>query len=452
MRARTVLVLLVLVVGLVAFIELYEGDLPSSEERAELDNRVFGDLMEEDVEALEIAWQGSVARIERRVIPGGSEDMWWLSEPSPARADSESVVSLIDALGGMEKTRTLSGTSRSEAGLEPPRLVVTVTSATGAVELEVGSEVPPGGSMIVAVGGETFVVDSGVWLDLAREPGQWRSRQVIHRSEDQITNIALDSDGSQIEFARRGPDFWITSPVEDRADANRVAELLSEVASMRIAAFVDEPEQSLVQMGIDPPTGVVEIWSETREASSRIRWGNVDPTAETRHFAEADGQVFATESNLQQFFDTPVEQWRSLELTSFETFQIDRLEVLEPTEGPLVLVREGADWQRNEDTISFTTVSDLLYALTQLQAESVLPDVTAESLESGPDGPALKVILSGSRGEQTAAFFAASNGGVFATSDDRRVALSVSDNEFAEVSAKLRAVRQAPSTKIGDDE
>lgn len=452
MRARTVLVLLVLVVGLVAFIELYEGDLPSSREREELEQRVFGDMEAADIEALEIAWQDSGARIERRLQQDDGEDEWWLTEPSPARADIDLVASLLDSLVGLEKTRTLSGISRAEAGLEPPWLVATVTSAAGDVELEVGSEVPAGGSVIVAVNGDTVVVESGFWLELVREPGDWRSRRIVHRTDDQITNIALESGQSKIEFARRGADFWITAPVEDRADANQVASLLTEVASTRIATFVDDPLESLAELGIDPPIGAVEIWSETREGASRIRWGRVDPAAEGRHFAEAEGQVFITDSNLQQFIDTPVEDWRSLELTSLETFQIDRLEIVQPGEEPLVVVRDGADWQRNEDMISFTTVSELLYALTGMQAERVVPEVSPDSLVTGPVEPVLEVTLSGGGREQTAAFFPTADGGIFATSDDRQIALVVSDNEFAEVGAKVREVRQALSTKIDDDE
>ena len=300
--------------------------------------------------------------------------------------------------------------------------------------------------------GDTVVVESGVWLELVREPGDWRSRRIVHRTEDQITNIALESGQSKIEFARRGADFWITAPVEDRADANQVASLLTEIASTRIATFIDDPLESLAELGIDPPIGAVEVWSETREGASRIRWGRVDPAAEGRHFAEAEGQIFITDSNLQQFIDTPLEDWRSLELTSLETFQIDRLEILQPGEEPLVVVRDGADWQRNEDTISFTTVSELLYALTGMQAERVVRELSPDSLVTGPEEPALEVTLSGGGREQTAAFFATSKGGIFATSDDRQVALLVSDNEFAELEAKLREVRQASSTKIDDDE
>ena len=452
MRARTVLILLVLVVGLVAFIELYESDLPSSQERAELGKRALGDLEAADIETLEISWQDAVTRIERQGRTDGSRDTWMLTQPLVARADVELVKSLIDALVWLEKTRTLTDSTRVEAGLEPPRLVATLSSASGEVELEIGSEVPAGSSMIVAVGNEISVVDSAVWLDLARMPGEWRSRHVIHRTQDQIMGISLQRGDAKIEFTRRGPDFWIEAPVEDRADAERVGSLLAEVASMRIATFVDDPSDSLQEMGIDPPVGAVEIWSKTRDQSSKIRWGAADPTEATRVFAEAEGQIFTTESNLQQFLETQVEEWRSRELTSMETYQIDRLEILQPGEELLILQREGADWQRNEDTISFTTVSELLYAIADLQAERILSEVSAEALQSGPEEPVLEMIMGGDDREQSAAFYPSSDGGMPTTIDDRQVALWVSDNEFAVVTAKLREIRAAPSTKIDDDE
>lgn len=452
MRARTVLVLLVLVVGLVAFIELYESDLPSSQERLELEKRALGDLEARDIETVEISRQDTVIRIERQGQPDGGADQWSLTEPLAARADVELVEALIESLVGLEKTRTLSGISRVEAGLEPPRLVATLSSASGEIEVEFGNEMPVGGSMIVAVGDEIVVVDGGVGLDLARVPGDWRSRRIIHRTDDQVTNISLESRDVQIVFARRGTDFWIVAPVEDRADADRVGKLLNEVVSMRKATFVDDPSDSLAEMGIDPPIGVAEIWFDNRDQSSKIRWGAKDPTEATRFFAEVEGQVFTTDSNLQQFLGTPVEDWRSRDLTSMATYQIDRLEILQPGEEPLTLLRDGADWRRNEDTISFTTVSELLYAITGLQAERVLREVTADSLRSGSSEPVMEVMMGGDDREQTAAFFPSLDGGIPTTIDDRQVALLVSDNEFAEVAAKLREVRAAPSMKIDDDE
>jgi len=318
--------------------------------------------------------------------------------------------------------------------------------------MEVGSEVPAGASMIVAADGEISVVDGMVWAELARAPGDWRSRRVIHRTEDQITGITVGLGDSQVILARRGGDFWIEQPVEDRADAKLTGDLLTEVAAMRKSTFVDDQGVALEEMGLEPPIGYVELRSASDDAPSRILWGVSDSAQPDRHYAMADGQVFTTETNLQPYLEKPVQQWRSLELTSMETFEIDRLEIVQPGQPPLTLVRDGADWQRNEDTISFTAVSELLYALTQQKADRIQPEVTSASLDSGAAQALLKVTMEGADRRQTVAFYPSSEGGLSATVEDRRAALWVSENEFSEVVAKIAEVKAAERVKIADDE
>ena len=95
MRGRTVLILLALVVGLVAFIELYEHDLPSSEERLALEKLVL-DAEAGEITAVELSWDGKDVRLERELSGTGEIEevgdpaaaTWHLVEPLSARADS----------------------------------------------------------------------------------------------------------------------------------------------------------------------------------------------------------------------------------------------------------------------------------------------------------------------------------------------------------------------------
>ena len=64
MRPRTLLVLAVLVAGLGAFIWFYERNLPSTEERRELQARVLS-LEVEEVQAIALEGGGHRVRLER---------------------------------------------------------------------------------------------------------------------------------------------------------------------------------------------------------------------------------------------------------------------------------------------------------------------------------------------------------------------------------------------------
>ena len=451
MRLRTVLILLILVVGLVAFIELYEHELPSTEERAVLGKRVLG-VDELEAQNLEIAWDENLVRLE--ADPAPADRAWRLTEPLAARADENLVAALLDGLASLEKRRTLEDTARADVGLEPPRLTATLMTTKGSTRLEVGSEVPGSDSMIIAVdgGNEIFVVENTLWPDLTREPGDWRSRKVFHGGQSDIQRVSLTRGGEEIAVTRRDKAFWIESPFVDWADSDRVDELLSQLASMQITSFVDEPGENTAELGLDPAVGELEIDLGEGSEPFRLAWGEVVGAEKNLHFAVADGQLFTTDSELQKFFDTPVEGWRSLALTSMETFQIDAMEIFEEGQDELTLTRAGADWNRGEEEISFTSVSELLYAVTGARAQEAMADSGAAiSSESSPE-PVLRLVLRGGEMEQTVAFYRGPDKDVLARVGNRQVGLKVGQNEFTEILDKLGQVRAANSKKTVPDE
>jgi len=461
LRGRTVLVLLILVVGLVAFIELFEHELPSSEERAALEKLVLVTEVSE-ITAVELTWGEKHVRLEREPTDedeeAEEEDLstfaWRLVEPIAARADPDLVASLIESLTTLEKRRTLAGSTPDEVGLSRPRLTATLIAGDRQIGLLVGSDVPAGDSMIVssASGGEIFVVDKSIWPELIREPGDWRSRQVLDVGQESVKRVVLEQADERLVLARQGADFWLEDPVVDRADAGRVGNLLTALTSMQVASFLDELPESVSNLGLDPPVGAVEVTAGNAAEALRLVWGNAVPETGSRHYAGAEGQVFATEMDLQQYFETPVAEWRSLELTSMETFQIDAVEVIQQGQDTMSLGRDGADWKRDEDKISFTSVSDLLYAITGARAAALLADSKEELPQLDSSRPALEMVLQGGDREQTVSFLSLSEKGVPAVVSDREIVLLVGQDEFTEILAKVAQVRAAKSVKAEADE
>src|SRR4029077_20127898 len=124
MKARTLLILLVLVLGLGAFVWFYERKLPSSEERTALGKKVL-ELDKADVTAVAIDSPKGKIRLERTAGTPGAVGKpakageppqspasapaveWRLTQPLATRADSFAVDRLLDGIAGLEKTRTL---------------------------------------------------------------------------------------------------------------------------------------------------------------------------------------------------------------------------------------------------------------------------------------------------------------------------------------------------------
>jgi hypothetical protein len=145
MKPKTLLVLTALVAVLAAFIWFVERDLPSSEERAERATRVLP-VEPDEVAAVEIDWGGETVRLERRASheggDGEGEDApaapeWRMTVPYDARADRAQVDTLLVALTGLRKSRTLEDVDRAEVGLDAPRGGVTLVTVAGERSLRV---------------------------------------------------------------------------------------------------------------------------------------------------------------------------------------------------------------------------------------------------------------------------------------------------------------------------
>ena len=291
---------------------------------------------------------------------------------------------------------------------------------------------------------EILVVDSEIWSDLSRKPGDWRSRRVFEGTRDEIQRLVLKRQDRQLVLTKNGREFWIETPLVDRADKAMVDDLLESVVSMSVVAFADEWPEEVVDLGLDPPLGVVEAETTDGAASLRLEWGGPVSGSDSDYYARSAGQVFSTEADLAPYLEAEIDAWRSLELTSLETFQIDGMELIQADRDALDLRRDGAKWQRNDDEISFTTVSDLLYAVAGARAGSLVPEGAADLASSDP---VLEIRLEAQDGQQTMTFLDVLEAGVRVVVSDRDVVLLLGQDEFTEILAKVEQVRGAESVK-----
>ena len=455
MRPRTVLILLVLVVGLVAFIELYEGDLPSSDERAALDRLV---LPIERGGILAIDLESDVGTISfERAEETGVEADWRMTRPYEAPADKDLMRILIDGLVELEKKRALDGMDRSEAGLEPPRMTVVLTEADTRHRLEVGAEIPAAEAMIVAVEGSDgpWVVDDLVWADLSRPAGDWRRRQVFPFDPATIQRVAITNEAGVLELSNREGDFWIDGSVVDRADATRVEELLAALSSLEIGQFVDGQlgSERRREIGLDAGARELEVEVDGVDSPFRLLWGAPVADTENRSYAEAAGQVFEVESSLGSYLETVAqEDWRSRAVSGLEAFEIDSLQVVQPDRETLQLQRSGAEWQRNNQRITFPSVSELLYAVTGLEAFGFDDSSTKKRGPGEPPESLLKIVLGNENRLETLVFEDSDEGAVVVWSDERPSGLLLTRVQFTELLQNLESVRAADSVGALENE
>jgi len=488
-RPRTLLILLVVVAGLGLFIWFGDRKLPSSDERAKQAKKVFAELKREDVTGLAIQWEGRDVRMERVKAPPAakkagekadnksddrSDDVmppaadWQLTRPVAARADALAVNGFLDSLTGLEKTRTLDHPDPRALGLDKPQATVRLVTTGGEKTLTLGAKIPTGGEVVASVSGDAdaYVVSDSILSSLKREPGEWRDRQIVHADRDQIDRVTLTGKGGSLLLARRGQGFWIESPaaLRDPVDRDLMDGLLSDLTGLRADRFVDDPKKTPSELGLAPPKGVVEAIVRGSATPLLVEIGGPVPSASTPPatpppvppgetpppaappldaYARTAGQLIETQSGLRTQVDRAPADWRSRLLSSFQVHQVDSARVTDPA-GAIALSRNGTDWNRGKDLVSYTPVSDFLFDLTGAKADRLLSPAEAKSQGMALDKPALTVAMKGKDvGEETVTIYPPAAAGVPARVSGRDTVLLLPKDKWAAIEKQLAAVRAA---------
>jgi hypothetical protein len=476
LKPRTLLVLLVLVLGSGAFIQFYERKLPSTEEREKAGSRVL-DVSKDDVQAVEIERNGQVVRLERvkALTPKGEKKKdgdpagepipeWRLMKPRQARADATAVSGLVESLTGLAKTRTLEKADPKAVGLDRPQATVRLTTAKGERVLEIGAKVPTGSEVIVGVKGsrDAYVTSDAILSTLEREPGEWRDRQMVVAEREKIDRITLASPSGGIGavvLVRKGDGFEIAGSapgsVQDRADRDLVEGLLTDITGLHAQQFVDDPKQLPAALGLEPPRGVVEI-AVRGAAPQRIEIGGPAPVtppapdapppegspAAPSVYARVEGQALVAQTGLAADVARAPADWRSRALSGFQVYQVESARI-EDAAGTLTVTRAGTDWKRGKDTISYTPVSDLLFAVAGGKASRLLTPDEAKPALSGK--PLVTVTLKAEKGggEETVAFYPPGPSGSPVRTSGRDAVLLLPSDKLAEVQRQVAAIRDA---------
>ncbi|MBI3087954.1 MAG: DUF4340 domain-containing protein [Candidatus Omnitrophica bacterium] len=275
MRWKTTLALLVIVIGVGAYVSLYELKQPTPERRDALARQVVR-IDADQITKLEIQTPTVTAVLE------GAGEAWRLTSPITARADSWFVQRVLATLDPLEADRILSGTVKpADCGLEPPRGTLKVTAGGAATTLLFGDQTAVGKHVYLTLpeSPTVFIVDAAFFDHLNQSLDAYRARELLPFETWKVTQVALTAPKASFTLAKSGDAWRLTEsfdsaqdsalsdgeraePIADEADSAEVADLLNDLKALRIERFLaDQPTPE--QLGwLEPPYAKVTLTVE----------------------------------------------------------------------------------------------------------------------------------------------------------------------------------------------
>lgn len=279
MRWKTTLILLIVTIGIGAYVSLYELKQPTPEERASLSKQVVK-LSPDEATQLRVEFPGSSVTLERNA------DAWRMTAPLKARAEESLVQRVLSELDPLQAERVLEHATNKplalgDYGLEPPHGTLTVKAGPREIVLAFGESTAVGNARYLkrADAPQIFVVKASLFEALQHPVEAYRSHDVLTFNTWEARRIMVASPPTSSYTVTKQPaagdgvpsrtDRWqVTEPFLDEADGASVSSLLSKLRSLRIERFVtDNPKaDELAAWGLQTPATRITVTLDEKAA------------------------------------------------------------------------------------------------------------------------------------------------------------------------------------------
>ena len=386
---KKLVALLVVFLGLAAFVYFYEIEGQKKREEAkELEESLLR-TKQEEITGLEVSRSGQPDLL---LVKEGEE--WTIQEPIETAADSASVQALLRNLEGARRDRTLAVESdESEAyGLKEPRMTLKIRTGDQERSLLIGGEDYTGSKIYVQFAGasDVFLTSNEMFSSADKELKGWRSKKVLFFESDKTQAIEIDGPEGQIRLTRRD-DWFLEEPLSERADQNTVSSLLSALQYGEAQDFVSDQEEELRKYGLDSPRAKIRLRHEGQDRWSELEVGK---EVDGNYYARNPDRIpiFTVQEDLLSKLTQDLWALRDKDVINVSQDDVARL-VIRREEDEIVLRREDFKWmveepeaQRDQEAVAYK----FWYPMDDIKYESIKED--GSTSESAPE-PDVELIL-----------------------------------------------------------
>jgi len=240
---------------------------------------------------------------------------------------------------------------------------------------------------LIALALVVFGLFAFIWFYERKQPTteelQERQGKLFPTMEtEKVQTLVLHNAHGEFEFKKEGDSWQLTRPVKDQANQGAVSGLLSQLANLKAERTLPRSEVKLADYGLEKP----ERWVQAADATGhtfKVSFGSELPLGNTAAALTDGTQVFLVSKWILSDLDKDLAGWRSNELLSFFTSDVNALTVVGPS-GRWAAARAGNGWQLTEP---FADLAE------REEVEGVLSDLSGarikEFLDQGFDLKAL---------------------------------------------------------------
>lgn len=256
-KTTIVLVLLVLAAGLYFFV--FERDRPATRQRQPQPEADGTPLFHDRPLSPDAVTRITIERGDESTVLERDGETWRQAEPVTFPLREHEVTQLLSAAAELRYTQLLApevdGPSAAEAGLEPPRVTLTLDDGEHARELRLGRRAPGGhGYLMLDDHPEIHLVDDALHAHvLDQTVRDWRRREIETPAAAAVERLSIAGADRAVELHKDTGRWYLDPERSQRASESAVEALTEALGEARIASFADDAPEDPGLFGLDAP-------------------------------------------------------------------------------------------------------------------------------------------------------------------------------------------------------
>ena len=437
---KKVAVLFVIFLALAAFVYFYEiAGGREREEATSLEKNLLR-TRQEEITAVEILRpQGEGILLSRE---GGE---WSLEHPVKTSADQSTVDVLLRDLSQATRERTFpeGGSRVEEYGLHEPSMTLRIQADGKEQTLLIGNKEFTGSQVYVQFQGEAevFLTSQVLFATAGKELMEWRDKRVLVIDRDEIQTIEVVNSANTIRIIRQNEEWYLESPIQERADQNGVSSLLSTVEFGEVQEFVSDEPEELKSYGLDSPTATIRVQHEGQDS-----WRTLELGGQEGEFSLARNlervSVFTVSQEIRDQLSQDVLVFRDKDVVDVEQNEIARIVIQRGEDEEIALRYEDYKWivespdaQKDQEALAY----NFWYPINEIRFSSIQDEGSDLMNLQEPD---VELIVTLNEGKRRTFVFAARGDRYLARKVESGRQGTISQEDFEKLLFKVEDILQ----------
>lgn len=398
MRLRNTLILLLLLLGLGAYV--YFVEYPAAQQ--ETKKKTLFDFKVDEVTQIALTYP------DREIVLKKTGDEWVLVKPIETEADETIVKTLVNGIADCEVKKTVEEepTDLSIFGLDAPATRVKVSLGERELpEILVGKTAPIGSSAYIQRVDEKKVLlaSSAFRSGVDKKVKDLRNKTILRFSDEEVRRIALQGDGKDLALVKKDDQWQIERPAAFGADGTVVRSYLSTLRSLRAIDFPDDEGKDLSAYGLDAPRLSVTLWVGKDEDQRQVLIGKENEKKELFVKTGARPVVYTVSDWVYRDLNKTLNDLRDKVLLAVDKEKATAIEVKRADGTQFKLMKEGDNkWvlEKAEGKLAENAVTQFVNDVAELKGYEVAADDVADLKSFGLDPAAVSMHVGGEGGAE----------------------------------------------------